>query len=299
MKSNIGAATCVLALVLTGAPAVAQTDVTYTFTRIDYPGAAVTRVIGVNDHLEMVGHYIMPGGVRHAMLLKLGTFIPLDPDGILGTHPSAATQINNRGEITGWYSDATGRHGYVLRGDALTTIDFPGSSYTQVNGVSDQGVMFGHFRDAAGVFHGFVLRGPSFEQMDAPGAVDTLPYYVNARGDTIGEWDPDPRVIGHGFLLTKDGEWVSFDAPGAAPDSSAAIGINDRGEILGFDIQPGGRVRGWIVNAANVSTDEYAFFFPPGTSGYPETMNNAGVIVGYYSDAGSVHGFVATPNERR
>lgn len=297
MKWNIGAATC--ALILTAAPALAQTDATYTFTTVDYPGAAVTRLIGINDHFEMVGHYIMPGGVRHAMLVKLGTFIPLDPDGVLGAQPSAATQINNRGEITGWYSDAAGRHGYVLRGDVLTTIDYPGSSFTQVNGVSDRGVVFGHFRDAAGIFHGFVLSGESFEQVDVPGALDTLPYYINARGETVGEWDPDPKVIGHGFLLTKDGEWVSFDAPAAAANSSAAIGINDRRQILGFDIQPGGLVRGWIVNAEKVSTDEYVFFYPPGVSGFPETINNSGVVVGYYSDGTSVHGFVAMPHEKR
>src|SRR5512140_3789592 len=157
MKSSIAAATC--ALLLAAAPAVAQTDAAYTFTRLDYPGAAVTRLIGLNDHLEMVGHYIMPGGVRHAMMVRLGTFIPLDPDGVLGTHASGALQINNRGDVTGYYTDTSGRHGFVLRGNALTTIDYPGSSYTQANGISDQGVVFGHFRDAAGVFHGFVLRG--------------------------------------------------------------------------------------------------------------------------------------------
>jgi uncharacterized membrane protein len=241
----------------------------------------------------------MPGGVRHAMMVRLGTFIPLDPDGVLGTHASGALQINNRGDVTGYYTDTSGRHGFVLRGNALTTIDYPGSSYTQANGISDQGVVFGHFRDAAGVFHGFVLRGETFEQVDFPGAVDTLPYYVNARGDTVGEWDPDPRVVGHGFLLTKDGEWVSFDAPGAAPNSSAAIGINDRRDILGFDVQSGGAIRAWIVNADKVSTDEYLFLDAPGSSAFPETMNNAGVIVGYFSDAGTVHGFVAAPNERR
>ncbi len=57
---------CVLVVLslLASSPCMAQ----YSFTTVDYPGAAITRLIGVNDHGEMVGHYILPGQgqVRHA-----------------------------------------------------------------------------------------------------------------------------------------------------------------------------------------------------------------------------------------
>ena len=56
----------------------------YSFTTVDYPGAATTRLIGLNDHGEMVGHYILAGQPRHAFKYSRGTFEALDP-GVLTT----------------------------------------------------------------------------------------------------------------------------------------------------------------------------------------------------------------------
>ena len=95
----------VLALIL-AAPCRAQ----YSFTTIDYPGAAITRLVGLNDHGEAVGNFSLAGQARHAFKYSGGKFEALDPTGVLGTHESAANQINNRGDITGWYTDGT-RHG--------------------------------------------------------------------------------------------------------------------------------------------------------------------------------------------
>src|SRR5436305_1918208 len=102
----------------------------YSLTTVDYPGAAITRLIGVNDHLEAVGTYVMPGGVRHAMVYRNGTFAPLDPDGLLQQTTSGATQINNRGDVTGWYNAAGRRHGFALQKGVLTSFDFPGATFT-------------------------------------------------------------------------------------------------------------------------------------------------------------------------
>jgi len=92
----------------------------YTFTKVDCPGATITRLVGLNDHFDMVGNYTMPDGVHHAMLFSKGQFTALDPDGILGTHTSAANQISNR--------------------------NYPGADFTQVNGVTDNDTVIGHFR---------------------------------------------------------------------------------------------------------------------------------------------------------
>jgi hypothetical protein len=44
-------------------------------------------------------------------------------------------QINNRGEITGWYLPAPGtRNGYALRDGVVTTIDYPGSTHASERG---------------------------------------------------------------------------------------------------------------------------------------------------------------------
>jgi len=284
-----------LALVLAASPGYAQ----YTFTSFDYPGAAITRLIGINDQLDMVGHFIMPGPgqVRHAMKFSGGVFTALDPDGLLGHTTSAATQINNRGDISGWYSDAPGRrHGYVItKNGVLSVIEYPGSTFSQVNGISDNGVIFGHFVDSVGAFHGYQLLGGVFTTLDYPGAHDTLPFYRNARGDFAGEWAPDPTVIGHAFLLTNHGEWISFDAPNAPPNSSLAIGVNDHRQILGFFQDSAGQRHAFVVDGNDLVPEAFVFIDLPGTGGQPETMNNAGAFVGFYSDATGTHGLLATP----
>jgi len=278
---------------LVSPPCMAQ----YSFTTADYPGAAITRLIGINDHGEMVGHYILSGQVRHAFKYSGGTFEALDPAGVLGTYESAANQINNRGDITGWYSDAPGRrHGYVLRNGVVNTIDYPGATYTQVNGVSDTGIVFGHFRDAAQVTHGFLLQDGVFTQIDFPGAVNTFPYYVNARGDVSGNYNEGTGPVGHGFVLTTHGDWVGFDVPGAPSNSTLAIGINDRRQILGYYRQTSGQLRTFLVALKDVySTEGYTFIDLAEGPVTPETMNNSGVFVGFYTNAAGTHGFIADP----
>ena len=242
-----------------------------------------------------MGNYSRTGEARHAFKYSRGTFEALDPSGILGTHESAANQINNRGDITGWYTDGT-RHGYVLRDGVVETIDYPGATYTQVNGVSDTGVVFGHFKDAAQVVHGFILRDGVFAQIDVPGALNTFPYYINTRGDVSGNYNTVSGQVGHGFVLTTDGEWFGFDVPGAPPNSTLAIGINDRRQILGYYRQSSGQLRTFLVALDDVfSTDGFTFIDLAEGPVTPETMNNAGVFVGIFADSTGTHGFIADP----
>ncbi len=284
----------VLMVLLLAPPAFAQ----YTYTTVDYPGASIARLVGFNDHFEAVGHFQMPGAPRHAMRLVDGKPVPLvDADGVLQSTMSAADQINNRGDITGWYQTDT-RHGFVLRNGVLTTVDYPGATWTMVCGITDTGLVFGYFYDVAGLAHGFALEDGAFSQIDYPGARDTIPYYINARGDLVGNMTTLAGV-GHGFLLTKHGEWYAFDAPGARANSTIAIGINDHQQILGALIDAGGAWRGFVVDARAViaGADAAAFtvFDLPSTAACPETANNSGAFVGYYNDAKGVHGFIGTP----
>lgn len=281
----------VASLLVLSSPCMAQ----YSFTTVDYPGAATTRLVGINDHGDMVGHYIMAGQLRHAFKYSRGAFEALDPTGILGTHESAANQINNRGDVTGWYTDAGVRHGYVLIDGVVHTIDYPGATLTQVNGVSDTGIVFGHFKDVAQVIHGFVLENGVFTQLDFPGSLSTYPYYINTRGDIAGNYSDGPGPVGHGFVLTRDGKWIGFDAPGAPARSTLAIGINDRRQILGYYRQASGVLRAFLVTLDAVSSaDGYTFIDLAEGAITPETMNNAGVFVGFYTNGGT-HGLVADP----
>ena len=52
----------------------------------------------------------MKDGVTHGYLLDKGVFIPVDIQGALYTY---AWDVNPRGQVVGWFADATGKlHGY-------------------------------------------------------------------------------------------------------------------------------------------------------------------------------------------
>jgi len=83
---------------------------------------------------------------------------------------------------------------------------------------------------------------------------------------------------------------ATIDAPGAA--ATVADGINDPGEIVGFFIDTGHRIHGFLRAAGGA----FMTIDAPGaltTSAYG--INRAGQIVGLFGDARHTHGFLRTP----
>jgi hypothetical protein len=50
-------------------------------------------------------------------------------------------------------------HAFLLSGDHLTAIDFPGASYTGATAIAPRGDILGRYRNTDGVSHGFLLVG--------------------------------------------------------------------------------------------------------------------------------------------
>jgi probable HAF family extracellular repeat protein len=129
------------------------------------------------------------------------TFTPIDVPGSIST---VTTGINNRGQIVGFFSDATGTHGFLTNGATFTTIDVPDSQSTQAFGINNRGQIVGYFSDATGRVHGFVTDGATFTTLDVPSATRfTHAYGINAVGQIVGFFGDDIGVLGvHGFVAT-------------------------------------------------------------------------------------------------
>ncbi len=68
-----------------------------------------------------------------------------------------ALGINAAGAIVGRYVGADGTlHGFLLDQGVFTTIDPPGSIFTQAIGINNRGQIVGDYQDANGVLHGFL-----------------------------------------------------------------------------------------------------------------------------------------------
>ena len=154
------------------------------FSPIDFPGSTQTAARGANNHGDVVGFYVDESDLVHGfMLTESGGFTTL-PFGVV------PTGINDRGDV------AAGPLG-LLRQGKLISISFPGSVFTEANGINDSGDVVGDFADGHAE-HGFLLRRGRFTQIDVPGALLTQPTGINARGDIVGFHIKDGGV--HGFL---------------------------------------------------------------------------------------------------
>lgn len=110
---------------------------------------------GINDKGDTVGWYEDSSGIQHGFLLsgKKATTID-DPNGMTNLEG-----INNKGEISGLYTDASGnRHGftYDIKKKKFTELTVPNSTYVEVWGLNDNGVVAIDGENSSGVFVGYL-----------------------------------------------------------------------------------------------------------------------------------------------
>ena len=141
---------------------------------IDLTGITNTGVAGrgIDDAGDIVGWYLNSSGVEHGFYLPSGgTAVTIDdPNGI--TNPEGS---NNKGEISGIYTDTSGnRHGFIyeISTQEFTELTIPGSSYVEVWGLNDKGVVAIDGENSSGVFVGY-LYCPKTK--DCPSAATRTP----------------------------------------------------------------------------------------------------------------------------
>ena len=116
-------------------------------TIITIPGREVGDILALNDRGQVVGEAAVPPEVlngnptlkpRYGFVWNQGRITQLDVPRSLAT---IAYGINNAGQITGAYADATGRrHGFLLQRGRYTPIDVPGRTETEAAwGINDLG----------------------------------------------------------------------------------------------------------------------------------------------------------------
>lgn len=222
----------------------------------------------------------------HPLVLKY-KFQSIAPAGALF---SWARGINNHGDAVGDYFDSFGYHGFLHTHDGtLTTIDPPGTAATSAFSVNDSGVVVGTYRDSLNVLHGFQRSSSGrYITLDFPGAGDSQLTGINNSGETAGVYDsgnlgsarcPGPACEAISFLL-KNGHYTSFNSPLAAPASTFAQSINDRGQVAGFYQDTSGAVAGFLRRSNG--TFKTVKFPAAGNYSTVDQVNNSGVMAGEY-----------------
>jgi uncharacterized membrane protein len=148
--------------------------------------------------------------------------------------------------------------------------------------------------------------GEGFTRIDPPGSTFTVSRGINNHGDMVGTFY-DATGLGHGFLRTEDGQFVTIDHPKAQKVNgfgTDARGINSAGEIVGdycaaapcdgVSVIKGYRLKG---DAPHVyDKEDFKTLETPGhVNSYLEGINSEGDIVGCEHDTdtmGTMHGIV-------
>jgi probable HAF family extracellular repeat protein len=156
------------------------------FSTVDFPGTTFNQVLGLNNTGQAAGYWQAPSGFDTPFVFN--PFLP--PDGQFSLIPNLpsgvsaqATDINNRGEVTGFF---VGGNGFLLSAGKLTTLSFPGATETMALGLNDLGQVVGSYTDAMNNVHGFIYANGVFTALNVPGAPDTVVNGINNFGQIVG-----------------------------------------------------------------------------------------------------------------
>ena len=213
------------------------------------------QVLGINNSETVVGS-LQLNGVTHPFISNLtGTEWHTLPrvDGFATT----VNAISNNGLV---FANRAGGVGVVIdtrHGDAVTSVTYPGSVSTSLQGGNDNGFLFGTAATAAGTIRWKAKHG-LFEPLILPPGVPSntvIANDTNNRGDLILNW-VTPDNVGHTGILRANGDLQELVFPGIAdimvainPPSVNALGttlylvpgqfrmtgtgLNDLGDVVG------------------------------------------------------------------
>ena len=203
-----------------------------------------------------------------------------------------ALGINDFSEISGYFADANGWHGFVRgAGGKFTTFDVTGAvGQTYAFSINNLGTVVGRAVLGNGQNVGF-FRGPTgkITTFNVLGANVTQAFGINDWGQIVGTYQ-DATGVYHGFFREADGTFTSIDGPAAT--YTAAHGINDLGQIVGGFLDSNGS-RGFLLDPNGTMTT--IDVNPPDSTSFQTRLigiNNFGEIVGYTAGGNSYVGFL-------
>jgi hypothetical protein len=216
--------------------------------------------------------------------------------------------INNTGITGGFSADAAGDNfGFVNSGGVFTQVVNPstptsGITMNQILGLNDVNQAVGFYMDAAGNTHGYTYNvvTHAFTAVILPGAfgaVSVTAAGINNAG-TIAGFYTDGANAFHGFL-DVGGTFTSINDPNGT--NTQLFGLNNTGLAVGSYVDGAGVNEGFVYN---ILTNTYETVDDPNNSAtaafnvtgtFINGVNDAGELVGFYSDGTNVDGFAATP----
>lgn len=143
--------------------------------------------------------------------------------------PIRFPELNDEGTEVGYYNAPQGQNqGFMVSGGTLTTINYPGATDTELQGINNLGDIVGSYQEGS-ESNGFLLSNGQYTILQYPGAVSTIPVGINDAGVIVGRYF-DTSFASNGFIY-MNGQFTQVDYPGAS--DTGLDGINKQGVIAG------------------------------------------------------------------
>jgi len=295
-----------------------DTERTYTYKTIDYPGANNTSVYGINNLGQVVGHYgesMYLGLGEHAFMYDNGTYTEIK---FPGSNSTMAYGINDSGQIVGDYAigegDGSGGHIFLYDGNNYKNIDVPGADVSFARAINNSGQIVGHYSilneellacldekpddvdnilrctelyGEKGKSRGFIYESGKYTTVDFPDSIGGTFLVNNNNGQVLGT--SLAMTLPKGVFLYEDGAFT----PLASGYSDAGI-LNIIAMFGKFFLYDKTKIPTTILNNGAEGPDLF----------YSRLMAYSGEIVGYHKDPDSInnttftldktHGLIAT-----
>ena len=221
------------------------------FTPENFPMAAQTQVIGINNTGWTDGFYVDTGGVTHGFTFNAGTYTKVDSP---GTAFNQLLGINDSLTAVGYSSlDPTGmtlQRSYMESAGTFTYLDgfLPaGAMNNQAVGINKASLVVGFYADSMGVFHGYLFNGTSAMTLNYTGStLGTQAFGINNLGEIVGDYTDSSGTM-HGFV-NIGGTYYTVDDPSGVAGSTVINGLNDKGQLVGFYTDANDNVVGFVAN---------------------------------------------------
>lgn len=207
-------------------------------------GIVNSHAYAINDGGQVVGTSSMASGT-HAFVWRPGQGMKDLGDLPGGDDASGAYSINSAGFIVGYSYATSDLNPRAVVWDPVTLKmtqigDLPGGANNSVaRDINDSNVVVGVGTVASGQ-HAFrwSAGGGMVDLGDLPGGMDwSMAYAVNEQGWIAGSGVTDygrgGAGVQHAVLWGPDGHMLDLGVLSKSYDTSTALGINDRGEVIG------------------------------------------------------------------
>ncbi|MBV9992255.1 MAG: hypothetical protein JOZ72_13305 [Alphaproteobacteria bacterium] len=171
--------------------------------------------------------------------------------------------------------------------------DVPGSIVTYVNGINDQNVIVGAYRDSGGTYHAFFgsLDG-QYTTFDLPGHTGTQARDIDNAGNVVGFAEDAQTKSGYvEFERFADGS-IKTISRHRSDLNGIAGGISPRGTFTAENWNDDLTISGFLGRNAKVKTQIDLGFATRKLR--PRATTDAGDVAGYFqgTGGGSYHGFL-------